>query len=89
MISIRVILLSILILICSCSKEKNVNQNDPNTKDKTEQKEPDNNGKKKYWVNSSSNVIHNRTCRWYNNTKHGYFTDLCEGKSCGICGGCK
>jgi LAS superfamily LD-carboxypeptidase LdcB len=44
--------------------------------------------KKKYWVNSSSGVIHNRTCRWYGNTKNGYYTDECKGRSCKICGGC-
>lgn len=44
---------------------------------------------KKFWVNSSSNVIHNSSCRWYNNTKRGYYSDNCIGKNCGICGGCK
>ncbi len=82
------ILVSLFILICSCSNEKVVKTNEIYAKDKSEQKEQDTKEKKKYWVNSSSNVLHNRTCRWYNNTKNGYFADDCVGKSCGICGGC-
>lgn len=41
----------------------------------------------KYWINSSTMVRHNRTCRWYGNTKNGYYTNKKEGRPCGICGG--
>ena len=41
----------------------------------------------KYWINSNSNVRHNESCRYYGNTKSGYFTEKRKGKSCGICGG--
>ena len=40
-----------------------------------------------YWINSSSMSRHNSSCRYYNNTKNGYFTTSPEGKACGICGG--
>jgi len=40
-----------------------------------------------YWINSSSNVRHNSSCRYYGNTKHGYYTKEKIGKACGICGG--
>lgn len=40
-----------------------------------------------YWLNTSSNVRHNRSCKWYNNTKRGRPCTKSEGKACGICGG--
>jgi endonuclease YncB( thermonuclease family) len=40
-----------------------------------------------YWINSKSNVRHNSGCRWYGNTKKGYYTNQKVGKACGICGG--
>ena len=40
-----------------------------------------------YWVNSSSMVRHNSSCRWYKNTKNGYLTNKKDGRACGICGG--
>ncbi|HEC87933.1 MAG TPA: nuclease [Thermoplasmata archaeon] len=41
----------------------------------------------KYWINTKSGVRHNQTCRWYGNTKEGYFTNEKVGRPCGICGG--
>ena len=41
----------------------------------------------KYWYNSKSGVLHNSNCRWYGNTKKGYFTDEVIGRDCGLCGG--
>lgn len=41
----------------------------------------------KYWLNSGSNVRHNSSCRWYGNTKEGYYTDKKVGDPCGICRG--
>jgi len=41
----------------------------------------------RYWINSSSMKRHNRSCRWYGNTKRGYYTDEKVGTACGICGG--
>ncbi len=40
-----------------------------------------------YWINSSSNTRHNSTCRYYGNTKNGYYTDELIGEPCTICGG--
>lgn len=42
-----------------------------------------------YWLNSKSNTLHNSSCRWYANTKAGYYTQEILGKDCGICGGAK
>jgi len=42
---------------------------------------------KTYWINSRSGVRHNSSCRWYGNTKEGYFTDEKEGRACNLCGG--
>jgi len=39
----------------------------------------------KYWING--NKRHNPDCRYYGNTKDGYYTDEKVGESCGICGG--
>lgn len=41
----------------------------------------------KYWINSTSMTRHNSSCRYYDNTKKGYFTDNETGKACSICGG--
>lgn len=43
--------------------------------------------KVKYWINSSSMTRHNSSCRYYNNTKNGYYSDTSEGKACNSCGG--
>ena len=40
-----------------------------------------------YWLNTSSNVRHNRSCRWYGNTKRGRPCTSSEGKACSKCGG--
>lgn len=40
-----------------------------------------------YWINSSSNTRHNSSCRYYGNTKNGYYTNELIGESCSICGG--
>ena len=40
-----------------------------------------------YWINTNSGVRHNRGCRWYGNTKRGYFTNERLGRGCGLCGG--
>ncbi|MBA7664513.1 hypothetical protein ES703_72574 [subsurface metagenome] len=41
----------------------------------------------KYWINTKSGVRHNQNCRWYGNTKQGYYTNEKVGRPCGICGG--
>lgn len=84
-----ILLIAFSLILSNCSKKDDIQ---PKKETKTEQNNDNNKSdiqQKKYWVNSSSNVIHNRTCRWYNNTKKGYFTDKCIGKSYGICGGCE
>ncbi len=40
-----------------------------------------------YWINSNSNVRHNPSCRYYGNTKTGYYSADPIGKACEICGG--
>lgn len=42
---------------------------------------------KTYWINSKTMKRHNKSCRWYGNTKSGYYTDKKVGSACGICGG--
>jgi uncharacterized protein YgiM (DUF1202 family) len=44
-------------------------------------------GGQTYWINSKTMVRHNSSCRWYGNTKNGYYTKEKVGKPCGICGG--
>ncbi|MCF7944259.1 MAG: DNA/RNA non-specific endonuclease [Spirochaetia bacterium] len=39
----------------------------------------------KYWMNG--NTRHNPSCRYYGETKNGYYTDEKEGVACGLCGG--
>jgi hypothetical protein len=41
----------------------------------------------KYWLNTSSGVRHNSTCKNYRNTARGREATATEGKACGICGG--
>jgi len=40
-----------------------------------------------YWLNTSSNVRHNSTCRYFKNTSKGRACSKDDGKACGICGG--
>ena len=40
-----------------------------------------------YWINTSSNTRHNKSCRWYGQTKDGYYTNEKIGESCSQCGG--
>ena len=40
-----------------------------------------------YWLNIISEVRHNMSCRWYNNTKNGRKCTKGEGWACGTCGG--
>ena len=40
-----------------------------------------------HWLNTSSNKRHNRTCRYFGNTKRGKYCEASEGSACGICGG--
>jgi micrococcal nuclease len=40
-----------------------------------------------FWLNTSSNVRHNATCRWFGKTKRGRYCAADEGKACGDCGG--
>lgn len=39
-----------------------------------------------HWINTSG-VRHNRSCRWFNNTKSGHMGGSSEGRACGTCGG--
>jgi len=41
----------------------------------------------RYWINTNGNTRHNPDCRYYGNTKDGYYTDEKVGDACGICGG--
>lgn len=40
-----------------------------------------------YWLNTSTGVRHNATCKHYKNTKSGRSCTKSDGKPCGICGG--
>jgi len=40
-----------------------------------------------YWLNTSSGVLHNSSCRWYGKTKEGHYTREPLGRDCSICGG--
>ena len=42
---------------------------------------------KTHWMNTSSGVRHNRSCRWFGNTKNGRYCRPDEGRPCGQCGG--
>ncbi len=39
------------------------------------------------WINTSSGVRHNSSCRWYKNTKFGKMSNPTSGRACKICGG--
>ena len=55
---------------------------------KTPEADPDSTTtKKRYWLNTSSNVRHNERCEHFQKTKKGRFCGADEGKACGICGG--
>jgi endonuclease G len=57
------------------------------TKSSNDRVESDRQGDGEYWLNTNSNVRHNKGCCYYKNTKHGRFCGPDEGKACGICGG--
>ncbi len=40
-----------------------------------------------HWINSSSGVRHNSSCKYFRNTKRGRLCGPNEGRPCGICGG--
>ncbi len=40
-----------------------------------------------HWLNTSGNKRHNRTCRYFGNTKRGKYCGPNEGSACGTCGG--
>jgi len=40
-----------------------------------------------YWINSNSDNRHNSGCRYYGNTKNGYYTDELIGSAGKTCGG--
>ena len=40
-----------------------------------------------FWLNTNSNVRHNKKCRWYGKTKEGRYTKKKEGRACKVCGG--
>lgn len=40
-----------------------------------------------HWLNTTSSVRHNSTCKYFKNTKRGRLCGPDEGKACGICGG--
>ena len=53
----------------------------------TEQKPVSQTNSTLYWMNSSNNTRHNPNCRYYGNTKNGYYTENEEGTPYGACGG--
>ncbi len=40
-----------------------------------------------YWLNTSSGVRHNASCKYFGKTKRGKYCSADDGKPCGICGG--
>jgi micrococcal nuclease len=40
-----------------------------------------------FWLNTSSNVRHNSSCRWFGKTKRGRYCGPEDGNACGDCGG--
>lgn len=40
-----------------------------------------------YWLNTSSGVRHNSSCKWFEKTKRGRYCTADDGKPCGECGG--
>ena len=47
----------------------------------------DNSSRLDYWINTDSNIRHNKSCRWYESTENGRFCKKREGRACNICGG--
>ena len=43
--------------------------------------------RKTHWLNTSSGVRHNKSCRWFGNTKNGRYCRPDEGRACKQCGG--
>lgn len=41
----------------------------------------------RYWLNTGSDVRHNRSCKWFGNTSKGRCCKGDEGRACGMCGG--
>ncbi len=41
----------------------------------------------KHWLNTSSSVRHNASCKYFAKTKRGRYCSATDGKPCGICGG--
>ncbi len=42
---------------------------------------------KTHWLNTTGDVRHNRSCRWFGNTKNGRYCRPDEGRPCKECGG--
>ena len=42
---------------------------------------------KTHWLNTDTGVRHNRSCRWFGNTKNGRYCRPDEGRACKVCGG--
>ena len=40
-----------------------------------------------FWLNTSSNVRHNSSCRWFGKTNRGRYCGPNDGKACGDCEG--
>lgn len=40
-----------------------------------------------FWLNTTTGVRHNSSCKNYKNTKRGRMCTAEDGKACGICGG--
>ncbi len=40
-----------------------------------------------YWLNTGTDVRHNRSCKWFGNTSKGRCCRTDEGRACGMCGG--
>lgn len=41
---------------------------------------------KRYWINTDSNVRHNRKCKHFGSTKIGRYCGDAEGNACRLCG---
>ena len=42
---------------------------------------------REYYLNTKTNIRHNKGCRWYSNTKKGRKCEPDEGQACRVCGG--
>ena len=71
----------------SDEKTKNYNSSSESSQNTFYKQQIQNASQASYWLNTSSNVRHNKTCKWFNKTKKGRFCTKDEGKACGICGG--